>query len=79
MPANGELAVSLSTILGALRVTVGGEAVDAKKILYAGLTPSSAGLYQVNFILPDKPSSDPEVRLFVGDIGSPAGVRLPLR
>jgi uncharacterized protein (TIGR03437 family) len=79
MPANGELAMSLSTILGALRVTVGGEAVESRQILYSGLTPFSAGLYQVNFILPDKPTTDPEVRLFIGDTSSPAGIRLPLR
>jgi uncharacterized protein (TIGR03437 family) len=79
MPANGELALSLSRILGALRVTVGGEAIEATRILYSGLTPLSAGLYQVNFVLPDKSAADPEVRVFVGDTGSPAGVKLPLR
>ncbi len=79
MPANGELTVSLSTILGVLRVTVGGETVESKQVLYSGLTPYSAGLYQVNFILPDKPLADPEVRLFIGDAGSPPGVRLALR
>jgi uncharacterized protein (TIGR03437 family) len=79
MPANGELALSLSTVLGALRVTVGGEAVEPKRILYSGLTPYSAGLYQVNFILPDKVAADPELRLFIGDTGSPAGIRLALR
>jgi uncharacterized protein (TIGR03437 family) len=79
MPTNGELAPHLSAVMGTLRVMVGGVAVDPARILYAGLTPSSAGLYQVNFILPENPGIDPEVRLFVGDAGSPAGVKLPLR
>ena len=79
MPANGELAVSLSKVLGAVRVTVGGTPVDPDRILYAGLTPLSAGLYQVNFVLPEKLDADPELRLFVGDAGSPVGVKLALR
>jgi uncharacterized protein (TIGR03437 family) len=79
MPANGELALSLSTVLGALRITIGGATVEPARILYAGLTPFSAGLYQLNFILPENASADPEVRLYVGDTASPAGVKLALR
>jgi uncharacterized protein (TIGR03437 family) len=78
-PANGELVPYLSPLLGSLRVTVGGETVDPARVLYGGLTPQSAGLYQVNFMLPEKPAADPEIRLFVGDAGSPVGVKLPLR
>jgi uncharacterized protein (TIGR03437 family) len=78
MPGNGELVPWLSPLadLGSFRVTLGGAAVAAGKIYYAGLTPQSAGLYQVNFWIPETVGSDPEVRLFVGDTGSPAGVKL---
>jgi uncharacterized protein (TIGR03437 family) len=79
MPASGELPPYLSPLAGALRVIVGGAQIDPVRILYAGLTPQSAGLYQVNFILPESPGVDPEVRLFVGDAGSPTGIKLALR
>jgi uncharacterized protein (TIGR03437 family) len=81
MPANGELAPYLSRLAetAVFRVTVGGAAVDPARIVYAGLTPLSAGLYQVNLVLPDSLGQDPEVRLFVGDAGSPVGVKLAVR
>jgi uncharacterized protein (TIGR03437 family) len=82
MPGNGELAGFLSELVNrssAFRITVGGTAVDSGQIRYAGLTPGSAGLYQANFVLPDNVGADPEVRLFVGDAGSPAGLRVALR
>jgi hypothetical protein len=77
-PGNGELVPYLSALadLTGFRATLGGAAVAAGKIYYAGLTPQSAGLYQVNFWVPDQVGNDPEVRLFVGDAGSPAGVKL---
>jgi uncharacterized protein (TIGR03437 family) len=64
---------------GALKVMVGGRAVDAGRVLYAGLTPGCAGLYQINFRLPDDSLPDPELRVFIGDAGSQAGLPLPLR
>ena len=81
MPENGELAPWPSRLPenAAFRVTVGGAAVDPARIVYAGLTPYSAGLYQVNLFLPDNLGADPEVRLLVGDAGSPAGVKLAVR
>lgn len=79
MPATGELVVFLSRLANAFRVTVNGAAVDPARVLYAGLTPASAGLYQVNFYLPENCGPDPEVRLFVGDSASPAGVKLAVR
>jgi uncharacterized protein (TIGR03437 family) len=79
MPANGELPPYLSPLAATFRVTIGGVPVDPARILYAGLTPLSAGLYQVNFFLPDNSGVDPEVRLFVGDAGSPPEVKLAVR
>lgn len=78
MPGNGELAPALSPLadLGSFRVTIAGTPVAGAKIYYAGLTPQSAGLYQVNFWIPETVGSDPEIRLFVGDAGSSAGVKL---
>jgi len=62
-----------------LRVLVAGEAVEAGRILYAGLTPGIAGLYQVNVQLPDAASADPEIRLALGESLSPEGLKLPLQ
>jgi hypothetical protein len=39
--------------LASLKVTLNGVAVDPSLIKYAGLTPGSAGLYQINIYLPD--------------------------
>jgi uncharacterized protein (TIGR03437 family) len=46
---------------------------------YAGLTPQSAGLYQINLQLPDSGPTDPELRVSIGDQSSQAGVKLALR
>jgi uncharacterized protein (TIGR03437 family) len=51
-------------------------AIDASRILYAGVTPGYAGLYQVNLWLPDKLDANPQIRLAIGPQTSPAGVRL---
>ena len=40
-------------ITGGLAVYVGGVQVPAKQIQYAGLAPTLAGLYQVNFMIPN--------------------------
>jgi uncharacterized protein (TIGR03437 family) len=62
-----------------LRVTLNGVAVDSARILYAGVTPGCAGVYQINLYLPENLTADPELRLFVGDAASQAGLKLPLR
>jgi len=62
-----------------LRVTLNGVAVDPARILYAGVTPGCAGVYQINLYLPENLPDDPELRLFVGDAVSQAELKLPLR
>jgi uncharacterized protein (TIGR03437 family) len=81
MPNGGEVPPYISQLVNraALKVMLNGVAVDPARVLYAGLTPTSVGLYQVNVILPENPGPDPELRLFVGDAGSQAGLKLPLR
>jgi uncharacterized protein (TIGR03437 family) len=80
-PTAGEIPQWASPIarLSELQVTVGGAPVDPKRILYAGLTPGSAGLYQINLALPDNLGADPEIRISIGDRSTPAGVKLPLK
>jgi uncharacterized protein (TIGR03437 family) len=80
-PTDGEIPVSISPLmnLGALKVLLNGTAVEAARIQYAGLTPSCAGLYQINVQLPDNPPYDPELRVVIGDQSSQANVKLVLR
>ncbi len=53
--------------------------LDRLRILYAGVTPGFAGLYQINLRLPDEVAADPEVRLRTADGTSKAGVIVPLQ
>jgi uncharacterized protein (TIGR03437 family) len=62
-----------------VRITLNGTAIDPARVAYAGVTPACAGLYQVNVVLPENSPIDPELRLFVGDVGSQAALKLPLR
>jgi len=80
-PAPGELPNYTSPLadMTALQVTIGGAPLDPARILYAGLTPLSAALYQINLILPATLPGDPEIRVFVGGQGSLAGLKLAVR
>jgi uncharacterized protein (TIGR03437 family) len=79
-PAPGAIPQSAAVIqnLSDLKVYLGGIAINAASILYAGLTPGSAGLYQINLVLPDNPGTDPEIRVAIADQSSPAGLKLAM-
>ena len=62
-----------------IRVVVNGAAVEQGNITYAGVTPGSAGLYQVNVRLPEGADPDPEIRLAIGDHRSAEGLKLVVR
>jgi uncharacterized protein (TIGR03437 family) len=62
-----------------LKVYLGGTAIDPARIQYAGLTPGSAGLYQINLVLPDSLETDPEIRVAIADQSSPAGLKLAVQ
>lgn len=76
----GEIPMTAAVISKAasFMVLLDGAAVGAERILYVGVAPGFAGLYQINVRLPDSPGRSPEVRLQVEDQLSRAGVRLPL-
>ncbi len=87
VPEDGELAavgpqgldgISIKR-LKELRVLVAGEPLDAAQILYAGLAPGFAGVYQINLRLPGTLAPDPELRIGFGDQLGPAGLKLPAR
>jgi uncharacterized protein (TIGR03437 family) len=59
-----------------LKLYLGGAAVSADRVFYAGLTPGSGGVYQLNVRLPDTLDQDPEIRAAVDDHISRPGVKL---
>lgn len=65
--------------LSDLKVFLGGSAVDPILVKYAGLTPGSAGLYQINLMLPANVGTDPEIRVAVAGQSSPGGLKLAVR
>jgi uncharacterized protein (TIGR03437 family) len=79
-PAPGAISQSAAVIqrLSDLKVYLGGAAIEPASILYAGLTPGSAGLYQINLVLPDNPGTNPEIRVAIADQSSPPGLKLAM-
>lgn len=80
-PSYAEIAKTAAVIerMTDFRLTLDGTAVDSADVLYAGLAPGFAGLYQINLRLPQRLSPNPEVRVFVGEHGSPPNIRLNAR
>ena len=79
--ATGQVPASAVPIdnLAGLSIYLNGVALDRAAILYAGLTPGFAGLYQINLVLPANCSADPEIRVAIGSQISPAGSKLLVR
>jgi uncharacterized protein (TIGR03437 family) len=61
------------------RVYLNGAALDPAMVLYAGICPGWAGLYQINFFLPFDAGTDPEIRLGTGERLSAPGLKLAVR
>jgi uncharacterized protein (TIGR03437 family) len=59
-----------------LRVTLAGVVLEPARVLYAGISPGFAGLYQINLALPDQFPADPEVQVRIGEQLSAPGVKL---
>jgi uncharacterized protein (TIGR03437 family) len=77
-PALGAIPNSAWPALAAVKVALNGTALDPVRIKYAGVTPGSAGLYQVNVQLPDDVGVDPEIAVTAGTL-SGAGLKLAVR
>ena len=61
------------------QVWLNGEPVPAAQILYAGISPPYAGLFQINLLIPDDAPQDPEIRCGFPDQMSLPGSILPIR
>ncbi|MBI2687539.1 MAG: hypothetical protein HYX27_14595 [Acidobacteria bacterium] len=62
-----------------LALLLNGQPVPDENILYAGVTPGFAGLYQINCRLPAGTPSDPEIRVRMPAQTSPPRLYLPVR
>jgi uncharacterized protein (TIGR03437 family) len=62
-----------------LEITLGGVPVPRDSLLYAGVAPGFAGLYQINLRIPAEAPDNPEIRIGFGSTVSRGGVRLLLR
>jgi uncharacterized protein (TIGR03437 family) len=78
-PAVFEIPQYAGLLVSGLQLFLDGSQVSPDRIFYAGLTPGSAGVYQVNVTLPDELGSDPEIRVTVAAQVSTAGVKLPVQ
>jgi uncharacterized protein (TIGR03437 family) len=74
-----EIATKATPILAGLQILVNGAPIDSSALLYAGLAPGFAGLYQINVTLPADAAANPEIRLSMGDQVSPPNLCLPLQ
>lgn len=61
-----------------LKIALAGKAVDPSLVKYAGLTPGSAGLYQINLVVPEGTGTDPEI-VVSGSVSGQTGLKLPVR
>lgn len=65
--------------LGDFQVRLNGVPVASTGILYAGISPPYAGLFQINLRVPDDAPEDPEIRCGYPEEMSPPGGILPIR
>jgi uncharacterized protein (TIGR03437 family) len=80
-PAVGEIPGYAATMLAiaSLKVTLDGTALDPPLIKYAGLTPGSAGLYQINIYVPEGAHNNPEIQVTAGNLPAQTGLKLPVQ
>jgi uncharacterized protein (TIGR03437 family) len=72
--APGELPGGAGRVTGSSGVSIAGVQLSSSDILYVGVTPGFAGLYQLNIRIPaGTPQGSQPVVLTVGGRGSPAG------
>jgi uncharacterized protein (TIGR03437 family) len=78
---SGKLVTSAATISAAaqLEVLLAGQPCPPGNILYAGLAPGFAGLYQINLTVPPLTPPNPTIQILIGSEASPPGVQLALQ
>ena len=78
---SGKLVTAAATISAAsqMQVLLAGQPCPPGDILYAGLAPGFAGLYQINLTVPPLTPPNPAIQIVIGSQTSPAGVQLALQ
>lgn len=70
----GELATGAARVTANVRVRLGIVDLDAADILYAGVAPFNAGLYQLSIRVPEStPTGDLPLVVTIGSVSSPGG------
>jgi uncharacterized protein (TIGR03437 family) len=67
------------TPMSSFQMLINGAPVDPQQILYAGVVPTFAGLFQINVQLPAMTPSNPQIQIGYAGIMSPSGRVLPLK
>lgn len=65
--------------LAEFKLMLDGMALDPSLILYAGIAPGFAGLYQINVQIPNTVNANPDLQIGLGTALSSVGIKLPLR
>jgi uncharacterized protein (TIGR03437 family) len=73
-----ETAASVTPISN-FSLLINGVAVNPQQILYAGVAPTFAGLFQINVTLPANTPANPQLQIGYAGILSPVGRVLPLQ
>ena len=78
--ASGELPSTSASVTGDLQVFVGDVQLSKADVLYAGVAPSNAGLYQLNIRLPGSTADgDQPVHVTVNGFSSPGGAYITVK
>jgi uncharacterized protein (TIGR03437 family) len=78
--AAGALPGAAGAITGDFQISLGSTMLDGTGVLYAGVTPGSAGMYQINIRVPASiPSGDQPVVMKVNGIASPSGAYITVK
>ena len=76
----GQLPAAAASLAGTFKMTVGTTALAASDVLYAGVAPGAAGLYQLNLHLPaSTPSGNQPVQITVNGFTSPPGAYITVQ
>ena len=78
-PLPTEVPTAAANVVATPSILLNGAAIDPSLVKYAGVTPLSAGLYQINFLLPNGLTDDVEVRVSAAGQTSTAGLKLAVR
>jgi uncharacterized protein (TIGR03437 family) len=77
----GDIATAQSPVSGPITVLIGGTALAAADVTYAGLSPGSiSGLYQINAKIPaSTPDGNATVTIQQGSVSAQTGVTIPVK